>query len=184
MNIFSFGKSLIYQWTQPRNCGRLGTDSRIAIPRRIRGNKDIFIGDRTAIAANSWIEAIQRYGDNEYKPMIKIGNDVHVGRYATITSIDEITIEDGCLFSEYIYISDHAHDVITQEDKPLVRMPLVEKGKVHIGRQCFLGFRSIIMPGVTLGERCIVGAGAIVTKSFPAKSVVAGVPAKLVRTIK
>lgn len=182
MNVFKYGKSLIHRWMQPCNCGKIGANARIALPRRIRGNRNIFIGDRTAIDAYSWIEAIQSYGDVIFNPRIIIGDEVQIGRYSTITSIDEIKIEDGCLFSEYIYISDHAHDVFTQDFRPLVRMPLIKKGKVHIGRQCFLGFRSIIMPGVTLGDRCIVGAGAVVTKSFPSKSVLAGVPAKLIRT--
>lgn len=169
---------------QPSNCGSIGANSRVSLPRRIKGNQDIFIGDRTVIDSNSWIEAIQIYGDQKFTPIIKIGNDVQVGRYATITAIDEITIGDGCLFSEYIYISDHAHNVFTKDNRPLVRMPLIKKGEVHIGKQCFLGFRSIIMPGVTLGDRCVVGAGAIVTNSFPSNSVLAGVPAKLLRTIE
>jgi acetyltransferase-like isoleucine patch superfamily enzyme len=153
------------------------------LPRKIKGNKGIFIGDRTFIDSHSWIEAIQEYGDKKYLPLIKIGNDVQIGRYVTITSIDEISIGNGCLFSEYVYISDHAHDVCTKGHMPLVKMPLIKKGKVRIGAQCFFGFRSIIMPGVTLGDRCIVGAGAVVTKSFPSNSVLAGVPAKILRTI-
>ena len=52
---------------------------------------------------------------------------------------------------------------------------------VRIGRRCWLGVNAIILPGVQLGDEVIVGAGAVVTKSFPARSVIAGVPAKLLR---
>lgn len=183
MKFYKFAKALIYLCLHPRNCGEFGLGSLVAWPRKISGNKDIFIGDSTVISSNSWIEAIQVYGGQSYTPIIRIGNNVQIGRYATITSIDEISIGDGCLFSEYVYISDHAHDVFTKGDMPLVRMPLIKRGKVQIGKQCFLGFRAIIMPGVTLGDRCVVGAGAIVTKSFPSNSVLAGVPAKIIRTI-
>lgn len=51
----------------------------------------------------------------------------------------------------------------------------------RIGRRCFIGARSIIMPGVTIGDECIVGSGAVVTKSVPPHSVVVGNPAKVIQ---
>jgi len=52
----------------------------------------------------------------------------------------------------------------------------------HIGSRCFIGARSIIMPGVSIGDNCIVGAGSVVTKDVPANSLVAGNPARVIRT--
>ena len=54
---------------------------------------------------------------------------------------------------------------------------------IKIGRGCFIGSRSIILKGVTLGDRAIIGAGAVVTKDVPAYSMAAGNPARIVRTI-
>ena len=54
---------------------------------------------------------------------------------------------------------------------------------VKIGRGCFIGARSIILKGVTLGDRVIVGAGSIVTKDFPAFSIVAGNPARIIGSV-
>jgi len=54
---------------------------------------------------------------------------------------------------------------------------------VKIGRGCFIGARSIILKGVTLGDRVVIGAGSVVTKDVPAYSVAAGNPARVVRTI-
>ena len=51
----------------------------------------------------------------------------------------------------------------------------------RIGRNCFIGARSLIMPGVEIGDNCIVGAGSVVVKSVPPRSVVAGKPAEVVR---
>jgi acetyltransferase-like isoleucine patch superfamily enzyme len=54
---------------------------------------------------------------------------------------------------------------------------------VKIGRGCFLGARSMILKGVTLGDRVIIGAGSVVTKDVPAFSIAAGNPARIVGTI-
>ena len=57
-------------------------------------------------------------------------------------------------------------------------------GKIIIGDHCFIGAKSILLPGVRLGERTIVGAGSVVTKSFPQGNVViAGNPAKIICTV-
>lgn len=58
----------------------------------------------------------------------------------------------------------------------------IEKGPVHIGNNCWVGTGAIIMPNVSLGEFCIVAANSYVNKSFPAFSIVGGIPARLIRT--
>jgi acetyltransferase-like isoleucine patch superfamily enzyme len=59
----------------------------------------------------------------------------------------------------------------------------VEFGKVVIKRGAYIGVNAIILPGVTIGEGAIVGAGSVVTKDVPRLSVVAGNPARVIRTI-
>jgi acetyltransferase-like isoleucine patch superfamily enzyme len=158
-----------------------GPGARMAWPRRLRGRTRVQFGARCRIGARGWIEAVTRYGDQRFSPRIVIGQDVSIGRDVTITATTLVEIGPGCLFSEGIYISDTAHHVTGPGDSPLAQRPLVFKGTVHIGARCFLGFRACVMPGVTLGEGCVVGAHAVVTESFPAGSVLAGVPARLIR---
>ncbi|GGE00969.1 hypothetical protein GCM10011390_19770 [Aureimonas endophytica] len=55
-------------------------------------------------------------------------------------------------------------------------------GHTRIGRCCFIGARSIVLPGVTIGDGCVVGAGSVVTKDVPARSLVAGNPARVIRS--
>lgn len=56
------------------------------------------------------------------------------------------------------------------------------KVNTRIGNKCFIGARSIIMPGVTIGNEVIVGAGSVVTKDVPDNSIVAGNPARIIRS--
>ena len=52
----------------------------------------------------------------------------------------------------------------------------------RVGENCFIGGRSLILPGVEIGDNCVVGAGAVVTKSVPPRSIVAGNPARVIRS--
>ncbi len=52
----------------------------------------------------------------------------------------------------------------------------------YIGKNCFIGAQAIVMPGVRIGDNCIVGSGAVVTKDVPSGSIVAGNPAKIIRS--
>lgn len=97
-----------------------------------------------------------------------------------ITAIERVSIGEGCLLSEQVFISDHTHQALPGPVPP-THQPLVPSGPVSIGRHCFIGIRAVIMGGVTLGDHCIVGANSVVTRSFPAGSVVAGAPARLIR---
>lgn len=60
----------------------------------------------------------------------------------------------------------------------------VKTAAVVIGDDCFFGERCMVLKGVNIGDRCVIGAGSVVTKSFPPDSVIAGNPARLIRTLE
>jgi acetyltransferase-like isoleucine patch superfamily enzyme len=157
-----------------------GERSYIRRPYSISGGKQVRIGKRTSILGGLHIQAITEYAGVTYRPAIEIGDDVYIGGHAYFTSVDRIFVGDGCVLSEYIYITDEVHGMDPRGGL-IMEQPLVSKGPVIIGRSCFLGFRVAVMPGVTLGEHCVVGANSTVTRSFPAYSMIAGSPAHMLK---
>ena len=78
-----------------------------------------------------------------------------------------------------VVILTHTHKISD------IAIPMEQQGMeirpVTIGNDVWIGMRSIIMPGVTIGSGVIIGAGAVVTKDVPDYAVVGGVPAKIIR---
>lgn len=68
-----------------------------------------------------------------------------------------------------------AHDASTKHDLGYSRV-----GKIRIGNECFIGDSVIVLPGVTIGDKAIIAAGAIVTKDIPPGSIAAGNPCKVI----
>ena len=78
-----------------------------------------------------------------------------------------------------IYTSGHRHDRV---DIPMMLQGDDEVRPVTIGSDVWIGRRAIILPGVNIGDGCIIGAGAVITKDVPPYSIAAGVPAKVVKS--
>ena len=164
----------------------LGARVTIADPYYIYGQWNIEVGKHFSAGPNFWMEAIEYYGNQQFSPSITIGDNFSAQRNCHIGAIDSITIGDGVLLGSNILITDHAHGDTSAEQNGLApgTRPLISKGPVVIGNHVWVGDNAVILPNVTLGDGCIVGAGAVVTKSFPAGSVIGGNPARLLKKIE
>lgn len=158
----------------------LGKSSYILLPRRIDGEKYIVIGDNSRVMKYAWISAFDKYAGQRFSPKIFIGDNVYIGGFSCITSVVGIKIDDGCVLSEFVYITDHVHGY-NPENGNILSQFLESKGDVCIGKNCLIGYGSHILPGVRLGNNCVVGANSVVTRSFPDHSMIAGSPAKLIK---
>lgn len=152
----------------------------------IHGGEYIQIGKNFYCGKFLTLEAWDRYQGKEYTPSVSIGNDVTLTEYVHISCVDRIVIGDGCLIGRNVLISDnnHGNNSFEQAVTPPVKRPLSCKGPVIIGNNVWVGKNVCIMSGVTIGDGAIIGANAVVTHDIPAYSVAAGIPAKVIKTIK
>lgn len=120
--------------------------------------------------------------------LLRLGDDVHIHAFTHIFAGGGVTIGNGTMISAGCLISSvthpkksterHRHDLVYADaDDPPLCQPVV------LGRNVWLGMGAIILPGVTIGDHAIVGAGAVVTKDVPEKTVVVGNPARVVQTL-
>lgn len=88
-----------------------------------------------------------------------------------------VEIGEGTIFAPGVKIISANHDIENSERN------WKESGPIVIGRHCWIGANAVILPDVHLGDRVVVGAGAVVTRSFPSDIIIAGVPAEIVRRL-
>ncbi len=108
---------------------------------------------------------------------IKIGQRVFINAGCQFQDQGGITIGNDVLVGPQTIIATLNHDPDPEKRGGMFARPVV------IGDKVWLGARVTICPGVTVGEGAIVGAGSVVTKDVPPRTVVAGVPAKVIKTI-
>jgi acetyltransferase-like isoleucine patch superfamily enzyme len=169
-------KALLYR---PK-LGFLGKDSFILLPRWVHNPGNIEIGKNSIIGRFCVLHPVIKYKEQKFSSKIKIGSNVYIGGYNQIHAMNLIEIEDGCVLSEHVYISDIAHG-FDPNGGLIMQQNLECKGPVHIGANTFIGYGVSIMPDVSLGRNCIVGTRSVVTHSFPDYSMIAGSPAKLLK---
>lgn len=120
------------------------------------------------IGAGSAIHTGARF----YNPMnITVGKDSIIGENCVLDGRDDLKIGDHVDVASEVMIYNAQHDIESPDFAP-------EKAPVLIGDYVFIGPRSIILPGVTIGKGAVVAAGAVVTRDVEENSIVGGVPAK------
>lgn len=126
------------------------------------------------------------------KSKVNIGDRVYLGPNTNINCRNQIFIGDDVMFSWGCTLMDtNAHSLISEDRKNDVvdwkkgwqfkDWSVVQSQKIMIGNKCWIGFNSIILKGVILGEGCVVASGSVVTKSFEPFSIIGGNPAKFIK---
>jgi len=106
-----------------------------------------------------------------------IGKNVFINHACSFLDLGGITIEDDVLIGPKVNLITENHPIDASKRKSLLCKPIVIK------RNAWIGAAATILPGVTIGENAVVAAGSVVTKDVPNNTIVAGVPAKHVKSI-
>lgn len=113
------------------------------------------------------------------------GGHVHFGKniYANfnLTLVDDthIYVGDYTMFGPNVTVATAGHPILPE----LRRQGYQYNAPVHIGENCWIGAGALIMPGITIGDHTVIGAGSVVTKDIPSGVVAVGVPCRVLREI-
>ena len=151
-------------------CFELNQTSPLNVERRKELTAQI-VGQRDAILESPF--------HCDYGYNLKVGKGFYANHGCTILDCNLISIGENCLLAPHVVISAATHALDAEARAAGVEFT----APITLGNNCWLGANSTILPGVILGDGVVVGAGAVVTKSFPSNVVLAGVPAKIIRYV-
>lgn len=164
---------------RPQSYASFGRSSVIVPPARVDSPQCISVGEEVVVLEGSWLAVFPQ--PDLPPPQLRIGSRTHIGRSCHVACVGSVTIGEDVLTADHVFIADTYHG-FEQSDVPIIRQPMAPPLPVVIGRGSFLGIRAVILQGTTIGENAYVGAGAVVDRDVPARTVVVGNPARPVRT--
>lgn len=144
---------------------------------RITDPSGLVMGHRVRLCRGVKVDCLA-LGDQGAVGQCSIGDGVFVGERTTISCYAKIVIGAATMIAHNCSIMDANHG--TAPGVPLRQQPGYP-AEVIIGEDCWLGTGVIVLPGVTIGNGTIVGAGSVVTANLPPNVVAAGVPARVLR---
>jgi len=167
-----------------RHCHKISTGRTIQIGDQVEINAlsrdGVILGNNVSIHRNTIIECtgvIRNLGEG-----LVIGNNMGMSPNCFIQVRGKVTIGNDVMFGPGVSVFSEEHG-FEQVDVPMIAQQETRKG-VQIGDNVWVGTRAVILGGVTIGEGSIIAAGAVVKESVPPYSVVAGIPAKVIRSRK
>lgn len=151
------------------------------IPRPM--SPDISIGNDVYLAPDVWLTVIPG-GQKDIRPRLVLGDRCSIGKRTSISAHNQIIVEPSVLMGPSVVIMDYNHE-FSDPELPIRDQGVNAGGRVLIEKNCWIGQGAAILCGrgeLILGRNSVVGANAVVTRSCPPFSVLAGNPAKIVRT--
>ncbi len=142
-----------------------------AMEERMALNKEIF----GSCGKNVWIVPPMKLAVGKY---ISIGEGCYFNAGTTFIDDWKIEIGSNCLFGPNVTLCTTGHPI-----SPNHRMDGMYSFPIKIGNTCWIGANVIVLPGITIGDHSVIGAGSVVTKDIPANVVAAGNPCRVLRQI-
>ncbi|MBV9467229.1 MAG: acyltransferase [Solirubrobacterales bacterium] len=134
------------------------------------------IGAHTLLEPGVWLTAPD-------SARIRIGQGTFLNLGVMVASLELVEIGDHCMFANGCFISDASHR-FDDPRRPVPWQGFTSKGPTRVGDNVWCGANVVITSGVTIGERCVIGANSVVTTRIPPFSIAAGVPARVVKKVE
>lgn len=158
-----------------------GSRSRIKRGAKLDNPHLIEVGSDVTIWECAWLNAKDDQAGNV--PTLSIGDGTFIGRLVQINAWRRVRIDQNVLIADRVFISDADHN-FNDLDVPIKLQGDSFRGAVNLESGCWVGVGAVILPGVTIGRNAIVAANAVVTHDVPAHSIAAGVPARVIKTLR
>jgi acetyltransferase-like isoleucine patch superfamily enzyme len=113
---------------------------------------------------------------------IRIGRGSFLNLGVMVAAMELVEIGEHCMLANGCFVTDANHR-FDDPELPVPYQGFTSKGPTRLGDNVWLGANVVVTSGVTIGERCVVGANSVVTSDLPPRSVAAGAPARVLRTI-
>jgi acetyltransferase-like isoleucine patch superfamily enzyme len=133
------------------------------------------IGAHTLLEPGVWITA-------PAPGRVRIGAGTFLNLGVMIASVELVEIGDHCMLANGCFVSDGSHR-FDDPRKPVPWQGFSSKGPTRIGDNVWCGTNVVVSTGVTIGERCVIGANSVVTTDVPSFTLAAGAPARVLRHI-
>ena len=177
-------KLLRFFWYEPlfrSQCSRIGGGFMMENLPYIVGTGRIALGERVVFGG----QVVFMFGNRgPHTPEVSIGDHTFLGHAVSLSSSDSIRVGDHCLIASGVQISDYdGHPVDAARRRAGEVTPPEGIRPVRIGNDVWIGSNAIVLKGVSIGNRSVVGAGAVVTRDVPPDVVVAGNPARVVKQL-
>jgi acetyltransferase-like isoleucine patch superfamily enzyme len=133
------------------------------------------LGPHVLFEPNVWLTA-------QAPGRIRIGEGTFLNIAVQVAAMELVEIGAHCMFANGCFVTDANHR-FDDPDKPVPWQGFTSKGPTRVGDNVWCGANVVITSGVTVGERCVIGANAVVTEDLPPFSIAAGAPAKVLKRV-
>jgi acetyltransferase-like isoleucine patch superfamily enzyme len=170
---------LFSRWIGP-GFARFGPHSVVRPPLRLFGEGHIEVGPHVFIGPDCWLQALGP--PDEAPTQIVIGEGSSLVGGTVISALQRVELGRHVLVARNAYLADHSHET-SDPSVPVLAQGLTEPDPIVIGDGSWLGQNVVVLPGTTLGPGSVVGANSVVGGTHPARSLLVGAPARLVRRL-